>query len=108
MLCPRTTPGERPSLVPLLEHLEDQNVIYADALSWPMVGPALSWLRWKVMRHLHKFFARELEQRMLALMKLSARELRALGADLSLMEERARRNTRPVSRAEDARSSERP
>ena len=74
------------SLVPLLEHLENERIDYADRSRWPGV----SWLRWKVMRHLHKFYALALEHHVRDRTRASARALRSLERDLALLEQRAR------------------
>lgn len=68
------------SLVPLLEEIEGWTIDYRDA------GAAVSPARWKVMRHLHKFFGLKLERLFLEQVRRTARALRALGRDLDQLE----------------------
>lgn len=75
-----------PSLVPLIEHLERAHTPYADSLSWPLVGPALSALRWKTVRHLHKFFGLVVERQLLDTTHDAARQLNALDRDVAALE----------------------
>ena len=64
------------SLVPLLEEIEGWAIDYRDG------RPE----RWKVMRHLHKYFGLKLERLFLGQVRGTARALRALGRDLDQLE----------------------
>lgn len=83
-----------PSLVPLIEHLERARTPYADSLSWPLVGPALSALRWKTVRHLHKFFGLAVERQLLDTTHDAARQLNALDRDIAALESALRLRAR--------------
>ena len=64
--------------LPLLSAAARLNIVYRDELAWPVVGPALSWLRRKITLHLEKFFLRPLQENVQIHAQLATEEIAAL------------------------------
>lgn len=74
---------------PLLQAAAQLAVHYEDRLDWPVVGPALSWLRRKLTLHLEKFFLRPMQENQQIFASLVTEEIASLKREIAELARRA-------------------